>query len=292
MKKNILLILVSLLVISCSKNIARKDSYSTKPKTNAGRYAIDQDRAPNSSDFSLSSVQTWDIQVEPLSKYGNHSPYIVFGKTYYLADTDKNFEQTGMASWYGKKFHGHKTSNMETFDMYKLTAAHRTLPLPSYVEVTNLENNKKVIVRVNDRGPFKSKRIIDLSWAAARALAYDKKGLTKVHIKLIHPNESNTIQSVQTNPVENNQLPEYKTQQSIDGLKYLQIGAFSKKNKALTIAEEISKVVLLPVHVSNTLAANPLYRVRIGPLSESENVIEIIQQVHRKGFSNTKMVVE
>ena len=297
--KNILIYLsIILLFASCGKRETRKSTHKS-PITNAGRYAIHQDRAPANTDFDVSAINPWnlaDIKPEKPSKYGNHSPYVVFGKTYYLADADKNFEQTGLASWYGKKFHGHKTSNMEIFDMYKFTAAHRTLPLPSYVEVTNLDNNKKVIVRVNDRGPFKSKRIIDLSWAAARALEYDKKGLTKVHIRLIHPQDSQVVESKPNPttdiPLVNTNLPEYKSKQTENGLKFLQIGAFSKKNKALNIAKEISKVVILPVHVTNTESINPLYRVRIGPLSDSENIIEIIQQVHRRGFSNTKMVVE
>jgi len=281
MNKNIFLIfLIVLLVLSCSKKVQKPT-----PITNDGRYLIAQDLAPDSPEFDIATLENWDIQPEAKSRYGNHSPYVVFGKTYYLADTQKDFEQTGTASWYGKKFHGHTTSNMEIFDMYKLTAAHRTLPLPSYVEVTNLDNNKKVIVRVNDRGPFKSKRIIDLSWAAAKALDYDKKGLANVHIKLIHP---------QGNPQKTQVTQTSYTSSSInsDGLKFLQVGAFAHKQKALEIAGQLSRIIMLPVHVSNTLAATPLYRVRIGPLSANENIIDIIQKVHNKGFMNTKMVVE
>ncbi len=275
------LLCLVLFISACSTK--HKTTHSNSHKTNAGRYAIAQDRAPDFENHNPDEIKPWTITPEPHSKYGNHSPYVVFGKTYYLADTGQNFEQTGTASWYGKKFHGHTTSNMEVFDMYKMTAAHRTLPLPSYVEVTNLDNNKKVIVRVNDRGPFKSKRIIDLSWAAARALGYDKKGLANVHIKLIQaPGVKKTLKQ----PV-----VEYKTP-DINGLKYLQIGAYSEKNKAMEIAKKISTKVFLPVHVTNTVAANPLFRVRIGPLSEDENIIDIIQKVHRQGFQNTKMVVE
>jgi len=272
-----------LFVSACSQN--HKNRTSIHHKTNAGRYAITQDRAPDFESHNVGEIKPWTITPEPQSKYGNHSPYVVFGKTYYLTNTSQDFEQTGTASWYGKKFHGHTTSNMEIFDMYKMTAAHRTLPLPSYVEVTNLDNNKKVIVRVNDRGPFKSKRIIDLSWAAARALDYDKKGLANVHIRL--------VQAPGVKPIpQKNQQVEYKTKKVINGMKYLQIGAYSEKNRAMEIAEKISTKVLLPVHVTNTIAANPLFRVRIGPLSESENIIDIIQKVHRQGFQNTKMVIE
>ncbi|VAW49346.1 Septum-associated rare lipoprotein A, partial [hydrothermal vent metagenome] len=247
-------------------------------------YAIHQDMAPDLTDFDISTLEQWSVQPESKSRYGNHSPYVVFGKTYYLANAEHDFEQTGIASWYGKKFHGHTTSNMEIFDMYKLTAAHRTLPLPSYVEVTNLENNKKVIVRVNDRGPFKSKRIIDLSWAAAKVLEYDNKGLADVHIRL--------IQAPAIKPQPNSVVNKQDINNTDAGLKFLQVGAFSQKKYALDIAKQLSQSTLLPVHVTNSLAEIPLYRVRIGPLLDNVNIIDIIQQVHRKGFSSARMVVE
>ncbi|VAW38269.1 Septum-associated rare lipoprotein A [hydrothermal vent metagenome] len=278
-----LFIFASLFIAGCSTKtkIVRSQGEQT---TNAGRYAIHQDMAPDLTDFDISTLEQWNIQPESKSRYGNHSPYVVFGKTYYLANAENDFEQTGIASWYGKKFHGHTTSNMEIFDMYKLTAAHRTLPLPSYVEVTNLENNKKVIVRVNDRGPFKSKRIIDLSWAAAKVLEYDNKGLADVHIRLI---QAPAIKS-QPNSVVNKE----EINNTDAGLKFLQVGAFSQKNYALDIAKQLSQSTLLPVHVTNSLTEIPLYRVRIGPLLDNVNIIDIIQQVHRKGFSSARMVVE
>jgi rare lipoprotein A len=277
MNKFLILVLI-LIVSSCSKKPQKRT-----PITNEGRYAIAQDVAPSLTDFDTGAIEQWDIQIEPKSRYGNHSPYIVFGKTYYLTDTRLDFEQTGTASWYGKKFHGHTTSNMEIFDMYKHTAAHRTLPLPSYVEVTNLENGKKVTVRVNDRGPFKSKRIIDLSWAAAKELEYDKKGLANVHIRLLHP-------TVKTEPeIHTVKAPDPT---NIEALKFLQIGAFAEKTRALEVANQLSKIIFLPVHVTNTLASIPLYRVRIGPLSETENIIDIIQKVNNMGYPHAKMMVE
>ena len=277
MNKYLLLVIV-LIISSCSKKPQKRT-----PITNEGRYAIAQDVAPSLTDFDTSAIEQWDIQHEPKSKYGNHSPYVVFGKTYYVSEAKVDFEQTGTASWYGKKFHGHTTSNMEIFDMYKFTAAHRTLPLPCYVEVTNLDNNKKVVVRVNDRGPFKSKRIIDLSWAAAKALEYDKKGLANVHIKLLHPATQKESQP---------QTVQLSDPNDLLTMKYLQIGAFAEKTRALEVANQLSKIIFLPVHVTNTLAAVPLYRVRIGPLSETENIIDIIQKVNKIGYPHAKMMVE
>lgn len=252
--------------------------------TNEGRYSIQQDLAPNATDFDVGSLEQWQIQPEEKSRYGNHSPYVVFGKTYYLVESKNDFEQSGTASWYGKKFHGHTTSNMEIFDMYKLTAAHRTLPLPSYVEVTNLDNNRKVIVRVNDRGPFKSKRIIDLSWAAAKALDYDTKGLANVHIRLV---QAPGVLPQDTQLAQNPAVKELGV-----GMKFLQVGAFSQKTTALDIASQLSQIIFLPVHVTDSLAQTPLFRVRIGPLTEDVNIIDVIQKIHQQGFMNTKMVVE
>ncbi len=274
-------------LISCSKKSERKPQQAPSPtQTNAGRYQLAVDRGPDSRDFDVGGLRPWDIKPEPKSKYGNHSPYVVFGKTYHLQEVGQSFEQTGTASWYGKKFHGHTTSNMEIFDMYKMTAAHRTLPLPSYVEVTNIDNNKKVVVRVNDRGPFKSKRIIDLSWAAAKALDYDTKGLANVHIRLINPED------VATQPAQVADNDQVDREPAINDLKFLQVGAYSEKGRALDIAKQLSRLVMLPVHVTNTITQTPLYRVRIGPLMEDENIIDIIGKVHARGFLNTKMVVE
>ncbi len=124
------------------------------------------------------------------SRYGNHSPYKVFGKKYEVLNTSEGFVERGLASWYGKPFHGRKTSSMETYDMYELTAAHKHLPLPTYVEVTNLDNQKKITVKVNDRGPFHGNRVIDLSYAAAKALGFIEKGMANVEIRAIPPYQS------------------------------------------------------------------------------------------------------
>ena len=135
-----------------------------------------------------------------MAKTGNPDSYVVFGKRYYPINSSKNFVETGIASWYGTKFHGRKTSSGEPYSMYKMTAAHKTLPLPTYVEVTNLENGKKVIVKVNDRGPFHEDRIIDLSYAAAMKLGYGDKGTAKVKVRAIDPRAPKQYLAQQTKP--------------------------------------------------------------------------------------------
>lgn len=126
-------------------------------------------------------------KVEVKSRGGNPRSYEVFGKTYYVLASSEGFTQRGTASWYGTKFHGNKTSNGETYDMYAMTAAHKSLPIPTYVEVRNLSNGKKIIVRVNDRGPFHDGRIIDLSYAAAAKLGTLTNGTSSVEIRAINP---------------------------------------------------------------------------------------------------------
>lgn len=126
-------------------------------------------------------------RVEPLSKYGNPKSYVVFGKTYYTLPSSQGFVQRGIASWYGKKFHGRLTSSREPYDMYAMTAAHPQLPLPTYVQVTNLKNGKQVILRVNDRGPFHGNRVIDLSYTAAMKLDIVKQGTGLVEVRALDP---------------------------------------------------------------------------------------------------------
>jgi len=126
-------------------------------------------------------------KVEPKSKYGNPKSYVVFGKRYYTKSSSKGHVERGLASWYGKKFHGRKTSNGERYNMYAMTAAHKTLPLPTYVRVSNLTNGRSTVVRVNDRGPFHGKRIIDLSYSAACRLGMAAQGIAMVEIRAIDP---------------------------------------------------------------------------------------------------------
>ena len=154
-----------------------------KPSSGS-RYSIKQDRGP-SQDKDMSQVAEAVPRVEAHSRGGNKSTYEVWGKQYHVMPSSSGFTQRGLASWYGEKFHGHLTSNGEVYDMYAMTAAHKNLPLPTFARVTNLENGKAVIVRVNDRGPFHGDRIIDLSYAAASKLGYRKKGVANVLVEAI-----------------------------------------------------------------------------------------------------------
>ncbi len=154
-----------------------------RPGSSGGYYGGD---GPPEKSVDFDKIPNAVVRREPRSRYGNN-PYMVFGKRYIPMKSAKGFSQKGVASWYGKKFHGRRTSSGEIYDMFKMTAAHPTLPLPTYVRVTNLDTKKRIIVKVNDRGPFLHGRIIDLSYAAAHKLGIARKGTGRVRIQALTP---------------------------------------------------------------------------------------------------------
>jgi rare lipoprotein A len=166
---------------------AQEDLSKRGNYTRGGLYAPGvADSAPDGLP-DVDAIPEPEVRNEPRSLYGNRSPYVVLGKTYTVLDDPANYEEVGLASFYGNKFHGRRTSDMEVYDMYAFTAAHKTLPLPSYARVTNLANGRSVIVRVNDRGPFHDGRIIDLSYAAAVKLGVDRAGTARVEVRGLAP---------------------------------------------------------------------------------------------------------
>lgn len=198
---------------------------------------------------------------EPFSKYGNPTQYTVLGKTYTVMAKAKNFKQAGLASWYGKKFHGQRTSSGERFDMYKLTAAHKNLPIPCYAKVTNQENGKSVIVKINDRGPFHSNRVMDVSWAAAAKLDMLDQGTAKIKLEVISTADANTAiasttstppTTIVANTAENKQF-------------FVQVGAFSTEDNALSLQSKLSEVVALPIEVSSSDSNKAIHKVQVGP---------------------------
>ncbi len=191
-------------------------------------------------------------QAEPYSKYGNPPSYVALGKKYKVLDTHIGFAEEGVASWYGTKFHGRRTSSGETYDMYAMTAAHKHLPIPSYVRVTNLDNNKSTVVRVNDRGPFAHGRVIDLSYAAATKLGIVNMGTGRVKVEAVDTEAPHVkpLPPVVKEPV------------------YVQVAAFSNPNNAKNLVSKIKTHTDKPVEIKND---SSLYRVHVGPFgSESE----------------------
>ena len=217
---------------------------------------------------------------EPRARYGNHSPYEVFGKTYYVLQTAEGYQETGIGSWYGKKFSGRPTSSQEPYDPYAMTAAHKSLPIPSYVRVTNLENNKQIIVRVNDRGPFHQGRIIDLSYAAAHKIGYANKGTARVRVESISVSSSPAPNAA--NPAPRKPAP-YQDAANTDanGRYYIQVGAYRELNTAKNRQQEMVSVTNAPVgiHSSPERGTSGVHRVRIGPFDSEQAAKQVQNQL-------------
>lgn len=215
---------------------------------------------------------------EPRSRYGNHSPYTVLNKEYEVLETSENYAEEGIASWYGTKFHGRRTSSWEPYDMYSMTAAHRALPLPTYVRVTNLDNRKTTIVRVNDRGPFHSDRIIDLSYAAAVKLDFVEEGTARVKVEVIEPTPPKTFADANTK-LENKAVNEIKEN------LFIQVGAYSDLARAEQIRTDLKEWVTFPVNIGTLeTEGGALYRVQIGPLRNALQA-KTINQLLSKEFN-------
>lgn len=204
---------------------------------------------------------------EPRSRAGNKSPYTVLGKTYYVLRDSQGYKEKGIASWYGTKFHGRKTSNGETYNMYDMTAAHKSLPIPTFVRVTNLDNGREIIVRVNDRGPFHDDRLIDLSFAAAKKLGFDKKGTTDVLVTAITPGSAQRSVSAM---VAKNKIP------SPTNPLFLQVGAFGNLQAANSLKQRLDKLVNESVVVKQENKGSILYKVRVGPVVTANSMQRIL----------------
>ena len=239
--------------------------------------------------IELSSVRDAVPHVEARSKYGNPDTYVVDGVRYSVLKDSKGFVQKGIASWYGYKFHGRFTSSREPYDMYAMTAAHKTLPLPTYAEVRNLDNGRHVIVRINDRGPFVAGRILDLSYAAANRLGIDKTGTGRIELRAIDPAQPPILAkpptlAPQTRPTE--------PKPSEKGL-YLQVGAYSERDNAERAWKHIDGS--FPELAGVSMSKDPdtaLYRVRIGPLPDQASADRIIQMLAQAGIDHVRIVAK
>lgn len=221
------------------------------------------------------------VPVEP-SKYGNPDSYVALGKKYHVMDSVGEFQQSGIASWYGNKFHGRRTSSGEDYDMYAMTAAHKTLPIPVFVEVTNNDNGRKAVVKVNDRGPFHEGRIIDLSYAAATRLGVAQAGTANVTIRVVKPDDDKNNHAVKT-PV--------KSTVSEDDKLYVQVAAFSTEQNARKYLEKMQAEGFFDVrlHVEKN-KDKVIYRVRIGPLPSQHVAKNVLSQLEENNYHNLKIV--
>ena len=231
---------------------------------------------------------------EPRSRYGNGPVYEVLGKRYKVMPSGSGYEERGVASWYGKKFHGRLTSNRETYNMYSMTAAHKTLPLPTYVQVRNLRNNKSIVVRVNDRGPFVHNRIIDLSYAAALKLDMVGDGTSLVEVTAItfdDPPGDRPVRKVSPpSPPAPDPAPQKpEPQKSIE--IFVQVGAFGDRANAERRQAALQSGGIGSSFIFADEAANPpIYRVRIGPVAGVEDYDALVDKLETLGISDPYLV--
>ncbi|MEK6750209.1 MAG: septal ring lytic transglycosylase RlpA family protein [Pseudomonadota bacterium] len=231
---------------------------------------------PSARRLSADAIDDAVPRAEPLSKYGNPPSYVVEGKTYRTLRNSRDFSEQGVASWYGADFHGKRTSSGESYDMYAMTAAHRVLPLPSYLEVTNTENGRRAVVRVNDRGPFRKDRVLDLSYAAAVKLGVVENGTAQVRLRALTPGAD------EDEPA------------AADDAFFIQVGAFSNEPNALRMRERLLRGTLAsPVQVSRVVHDDkPFYRVRVGPVANREAVRILLARLEHMGIADTHIIVE
>lgn len=219
-------------------------------------------------------------QHEPLSRYGNRTPYTVLGQTYYVLPSVKGYRERGVASWYGTKFHGRATSSLEPYDMYRFSAAHKSLPLPSFARVTNLENGRSVIVRVNDRGPFHGDRLIDLSYAAAVKLGVHVKGTARVEVEAIDPDDVASAPPPSASASETPPMATTATTQA-----FLQVGSFAERDNARRVLQQLrnggvdaSRMVRVRVD------GQRVWRVRAGPVAGESAERSLRERLRSLGF--------
>ncbi|HGM5550261.1 TPA: septal ring lytic transglycosylase RlpA family protein [Pseudomonas putida] len=319
---------LAVLVASCSTS--RAPTQKTPSTAVRAQPGLDINRAHKDG------APWWDVDVSripdatPTLHTGPYkaNPYTVLGKTYFPLQESKTYVASGTASWYGTKFHGQNTANGEVYDLYGMSAAHKTLPLPSYVRVTNLDNNKSVILRVNDRGPFYSDRIIDLSYAAAKKLGYAEIGTARVKVEGIDPQQwwaakgrpaplmlnepqvaqnsapvitasAGTIEQWTPPPQQHAsdtvpvQISAKKNASAPASGQYLQVGAFANPDAAELLRSKLSGMVSAPVFISSIVRnQQTLHRVRLGPIGSPGEIAQVQNSVRLANLGSPSVVTE
>jgi rare lipoprotein A len=265
---------LSTLLAACSVVSRREPPPSPQPPVMQSVPPPSVPEKPRDIDSVPDAVPKW----EPRSKRGNPPFYTVLGKRYVVLDTAEGYVERGVASWYGPTFHGESTSTGEAYDMYGMSAAHKTLPLPAYARVTNLRNGKSVVVRINDRGPFAKNRIIDLSYTAAAKLDMLKDGTTLVEVKVVTPNDTDKL-------ARGDELPPQTL--------YIQAGAFADERNAAQLVARMKAS-----GIDNAFVQNPpdgksrLFRVRAGPIANTADFDRLAAQLAKLGISDVRLAMD
>lgn len=282
-------LLMAMLAACSSSSVRQGDASSTASTPRPA-----QDGAPA---YFRDVSQIPDAVPTPHTGPYKASPYRVLGRNYNPMQDGRNYRETGLASWYGTKFHGQLTANGEPYDLYGMTAAHKTLPLPTYVRVTNVDNQRSIIVRVNDRGPFHSDRIIDLSYAGAVKLGFADTGTARVKVEGIDPvvwqQENNPGYLVRAQPQPQQQPVTSSAQPAAPaaGGLYLQVGAFSSGQAAEQLRTQLQGLVQAPVFVSPVqVDARTLHRVRLGPVDNHDQAQQLMETLRLANLGTPTLV--
>ena len=278
-----ILILISMLTGCASVPSLKNESVSTPSKKGGGYYLDDGpgDHPPENID----AIPDATPRVEPFNARANQ-PYIALDNKYTPMTSFYPYKERGIASWYGKRYHGKKTSIGEYYDMYSMTGAHTILPIPCYVRVTNTENGKSVIVRINDRGPFKKDRLIDLSFAAAYKLRLSDKGSGPVEVELIDPRQFNALKKtpdVITEKIKEKEVipTQVKSEEnSTNEPLYIQAGAFKNEKNADLLLKQLIDMRLENTPPFKKQFSEDLFHVVIGPFNskdEANNIADLIK---------------
>ena len=256
----------------------------TVPETSlpqSQRYRRHKDSEPDAVEVDIAKLVEPQPKAEPRARYGNKSPYSVLGKTYTVLPEADGYIERGISSWYGAKFHGYMTSSLEPYDMYQFSAAHKSLPLPSYVRVTNLDNGKSVVVRVNDRGPFHENRLIDLSYAAAVRIGVWPKGTGLVEVRAITADDAPVPRASAAAPAD-----------ARGPRIYLQLGAFADRANAERVEQGMRREKIGPVSIETTrINDREIHRVRLGPMATVEAADALGARVERLGFGTPRVAI-
>ncbi len=228
----------------------------------------------------IASIPDATPRLEPKSKYGNPASYSVGGRRYYVLGSSVGYRKRGVASWYGTKFHGRRTASGERYDMFAMTAAHKTLPLPTYVRVTNLRNGRRVIVKVNDRGPFHNNRLIDLSYAAAYKLGIVGHGTGLVEVDAIDPRARRPVLVDAASVDEQINL-------------YLQVGAFASQYNAERLRDRLLAAAIDGIRISQARPnQTTVYRVRVGPIGSVEDADRLAARIISLGMETPQVIID
>jgi rare lipoprotein A len=267
-----------LLLAGCGSAPPRRDPSPRAPvpaPASVPAPSVPERSAPPPPPADLLAIPDPVPRAEPRSKRGNPVYYEVFGKRYYLLATAEGYRERGVASWYGPDFHARPTSSGEPYDMYAMTAAHKTLPIPAYARVTNLSNGRSVVVRINDRGPFVANRIIDLSYTAAHKLDMTRAGTAFVEVQVLTPGSPTDAARALVPPAP----------AALSGpVLYLQVGAFGAADNATKLADRLRTSGIGQVSVSGPAGTPALYRVRVGPFTDVASFDQLAARVAALGI--------